>query len=118
MRKFLSFCCVLGMLVCGNLKAETNGQETPSFSLEQCIESALENNKWRPASQLAVDIAKAQHKQAQHPRNSAIGQKVHPTPVKVMQIGAKNIGPPTASKRSGQHLGRHINIALMRYARQ
>ena len=64
MKKLLVFCWVLGILLSGNLKAKTAEQEIPSFSLEQCLESALENNKWRPASQLAVDIAKAQHKQA------------------------------------------------------
>jgi outer membrane protein TolC len=35
-----------------------------NMSLEQCLEAALENNRWRPASQLAVEAAEAQRKQA------------------------------------------------------
>ena len=35
-----------------------------SLDLEACIEIALENNRHRPASRLAVEIAEAQHRQA------------------------------------------------------
>ncbi len=42
-------------------------EEPPSLkdmSLAQCLDVALENNRWRPASRLAVEAAEAQHKQA------------------------------------------------------
>lgn len=36
----------------------------PSLSLEQCVETALKNNRRRPVSRFAVAIAEAQHQQA------------------------------------------------------
>lgn len=36
----------------------------PEFSLADCLQQALENNRRRPASQFAVAVAEAQHRQA------------------------------------------------------
>ncbi|OGD18796.1 MAG: transporter [Candidatus Aminicenantes bacterium RBG_16_63_16] len=39
-------------------------QSPRAYSLQECLEVALQNNRWRPASQFAVEVAEAQHKQA------------------------------------------------------
>jgi len=39
-------------------------QAPRAYSLQECLEIALQNNRWRPASQFGVEIAEAQHKQA------------------------------------------------------
>ena len=45
--------------------ADTNNEgEILSLSLEECIRTALDNNRFHSASQYAVQIAEAQHKQA------------------------------------------------------
>lgn len=54
-----------GKTEAGEVTAErSDGQEIPSYSLEDCLKIALERNQWRPASQQAIEIAKAQYKQA------------------------------------------------------
>lgn len=64
-RKILRYS--LSLLLIGSpttitLAAEVEKQQ--SASLTECIEAALENNHRRPASQYAVQIAEAQHRQA------------------------------------------------------
>jgi outer membrane protein len=45
------------------LSAAPAGLDHP-LTLEECIEIALKNNRRRPASRYAVELAEAQHKQA------------------------------------------------------
>ncbi|OGD18794.1 MAG: hypothetical protein A2W03_14960 [Candidatus Aminicenantes bacterium RBG_16_63_16] len=42
-------------------------QSPRAYSLQECLEVALQNNRWRPASQFAVEVAEAQHKQVTTP---------------------------------------------------
>ena len=44
--------------------ASVSNSEGPPLTLDECIEIALKNNRRRPASQLAVALAEAQHQQA------------------------------------------------------
>ncbi len=70
-RKFLLVCCCLSMLVGGIPYAgagqhEAVGPDATSapLTLSQCIEIALEQNRRRQISKLAVETAEYQHKQA------------------------------------------------------
>jgi outer membrane protein TolC len=58
----LLFC----MATCtGNAGAAPGQAEAPRrLTLQQCLDTALENNRWRPASQFSVEIAEAQLRQA------------------------------------------------------
>lgn len=57
---------VLVLCLPAALRAQTNGTSPAivTASLEACIEQALANNHRRPASQFAVQMAEAQHRQA------------------------------------------------------
>jgi len=71
LRRFWLICCCLSMLMGGIPYAgadqhDVGGPETGSepLTLAQCIEIALEKNRKRQISKLAVDTAEYQHKQA------------------------------------------------------
>jgi outer membrane protein TolC len=46
------------------VEAEQDPQEVREWTLEECLDTALQNNRRRPASQFAVATAEAQHRQA------------------------------------------------------
>ena len=70
-RKFLLLCCCLSLLMtgipyAGAAQHEGVGPDSTAspLTLSQCIEIALEKNRRRQISKLAVDTAEYQHKQA------------------------------------------------------
>lgn len=50
--------------LCGNIPTDENRSVLNEANLEACIEQALQNNRRRPASRFAVEMAEAQHRQA------------------------------------------------------
>jgi outer membrane protein len=59
--RYLSLILLLFFICC---PAEAQESMTRKATLDECIREALENNHRRPASQYAVQMAEAQHKQA------------------------------------------------------
>lgn len=69
-RDFWMATCFLAVLLLTSVAnalqagADAVGENVQQFSLEQCKQQALENNRRRPASKYAVEMAEAQHRQA------------------------------------------------------
>jgi outer membrane protein TolC len=55
---------ILFVLACGVAQAQTVDQSRQVLSLSECLRIAMEKNHSRPASQFAVAMAEAQHRQA------------------------------------------------------
>lgn len=79
------------------------------LGLEDCLEMAIKNNRRRPASQLAIAIAEAQHRQAlsgywPHATLKAAYQRMDEAPNFLFPAGQMGVPPQTVSIPAGTAL--------------
>jgi outer membrane protein len=60
----ISLSVILLTMGCGAVSGQTANEDRQELSLKDCLRTAMEKNHRRPASQFAVAIAEAQHRQA------------------------------------------------------